>query len=131
MDSQRLLLFISCLSLTACYYAPDLKYQTAGSVIGGMGVGMALVDERAPMLSVAGGLIGGSMMGSAIGQQLDNQSPFMRENPLTAPVHRSFYQVLRPSLHYQCFKTGNVYSSYAQQLPRVSANPPTVNQLDP
>ncbi len=130
MGSRFLLVLASCLSLTACYYAPDLKYQTAGSLIGGMGVGMALVENGAPMLSVTGGVIGGSMLGSAIGQQFDNNSPFMKENPLTAPVRRPFYQTLRPTLHYQCFKTGKVYYNYSNQLPRVAGNPPTVNQLD-
>ena len=127
----RLFPFIALsLSLAACYYAPDLKYQTAGSVIGGMGVGMTLVEKTSPMLSVAGGVIGGSMLGSNIGQQFDNQSPFMKEDPLTAPVRRPFYQVLRPTLHYQCYKTGKIYYNYSNQLPRVAVNSPIVNQLD-
>lgn len=125
-----MLVLASCLLLSACYYAPDLKYQTAGSLIGGMGTGLALVDRGSSMASVTAGVIGGSMLGSVIGQHFDDNSPFMRENPLTSPVRRPFYQVLRPNLYYQCYKTGRIYYNYKSHLPRVAGNPPTVNQLD-
>lgn len=124
----RSLLFLTCLLLAGCYYAPDLKNQTVGSFAGGMFPGLALAE--AAVASTTVGVIGGSMVGSTFGQHFDNHSPLARDNPVYSPVHRYYYQVARPDLEIDCFKTGKIFYRNSDQLPELSATTQPVNKLD-
>lgn len=128
MGFQRFPLLGFFLLLTGCYYAPDIKYQTMGSFVGGMGTGLAIVQSS--VTSVTGGVIGGSMLGSMVGQSFDNYSPLATDDPIYTPVHRYQYQMIRPYLEVECFQTGRIYYNYSDQLPTISPLPPAVNQLD-
>lgn len=123
------LLFITiiCLLPVSCYYQHDLDNQSMGSLAGATVGGLVLSGS---MGGIAAGVVGGSMLGSDFGQKFDNHTPFAREIPLLAPVHRYCYQMVRPQLTRECFTSGDICYSPRYHVPVIRNNPPTVNQLD-
>lgn len=128
MGRHRLLLTWICFTLSGCYYIRDIQNQTIGSFAGGMGAGYLLVESS--LMTTAGGVIAGSMIGSEFGQYFDNYGPLMTENPFTSPVHRYYYRMVRPTLEVDCFRSGRIYYNHSAALPRLASVPPTVNSLD-
>lgn len=119
-----------CLSLTGCYYTRDIQNQTIGSFAGGADAGLLIAKAGGSLAGISAGVIGGSIIGSMVGQHYDDHNPFMRENPLTSPVHRYAYVMLRPTLEVACFNPGNIRYDHQCSLPYLTNNPPTVNTLD-
>lgn len=131
MECRRFLLLGICLSLAGCYYIKDIQNQTIGSFAGGMGPGIILAKSGAALMSIGTGIVGGSIIGSMFGQYFDDYDPLVMENPLTSPVHRYSYQMLRPNLDIDCFTTGKIYYNYSDHLPYLALVSPTENTLDP
>lgn len=90
------LLLFTLFSLSSCYYSPDLRGQTIGSAIGGVGTGLLIVGTHGGLIEIGAGAIGGSLLGSVIGQEFDNYSALMMEDPVNTPVKLYYYETIRP-----------------------------------
>lgn len=85
-------------TLSGCYYQPDLRSQTAGSLVGGVGTGALIGEVGGDLITMGtGGVLGSIIVGMA-GQTIDNHRPLMQEDPVNTPVNLFYYEVYRAPL---------------------------------
>lgn len=84
--------------LSGCYYQPDLRSQTAGSFIGGLGTGALIGEAGGNLITMGAGSVVGSIIVGMAGQSIDNQSPLMQEDPVNTPTPLFYYEVYRAAL---------------------------------
>jgi hypothetical protein len=101
-------LLLSNLLLTSCFYFPDLRGETVGSVTVATAAGLAIASTTSNLIVLGSGIIIGSVFGGMIGQDYDNQSPLRLEQPMTDPVPLFYYKTLRPPLREQRFTPAQI-----------------------
>lgn len=104
----RYFLVLSFLNLVSCYYQPDLRSQSTGSLIGGVGAGLAVGAMGGDLIALGAGGIVGSTLGGMIGQEQDNHSPLMLEDPINDPVDLFYYQTVRAPIVMERFYPGQI-----------------------
>lgn len=112
----RYFLILSLINLPGCYYYPDLRFESAGSFIGGVGAGLLVAEAGGDLISMGAGSLLGSVLGGITGTNIDNCSPLMRQDPVNDPVNLFYYQVLRPNLVRERFYPGQIYIGDAKSV---------------
>jgi hypothetical protein len=101
-------ILLSSLLLQGCFYFPDLRGETIGSLAGATVGGLAAASATSNLIVIGSGIIIGSVFGGMIGQDFDVNSPLRLEQPLTDPIPLFYYQTVRPPLRTQRFTPAQI-----------------------